>query len=313
MSKRYNPDVDVPEYTGRYAPYDIIKEGTIALVVVLILVLGLSITFGSPDDKAITLQTWSKADPVDFATTAFNELNGSSAVAGYGAPYNTNGTSQHWGFIAPAKWLGVHIPINTATDFVVSPLESQPANPALSSALAQWKGATSATQSAWLTAYSNVSSKMSFSGDRVVVPSAQDGPVPVMITSLTQMARSGALDQALETSKGFYTTDFTKPLLFLSDGTYFASLAQKGHLLGTQWGMMNETDSYPGQAWLWLYTFWYQVSPFNTSASADFLVWGLMMILTAVLVLVPFIPGLRSIPRRIKLYRLIWREHYQDL
>ena len=34
------------------------------------------------------------------------------------------------------------------------------------------------------------------------------------------------------------------------------------NLLGSQWGMMNETGAYPGQAWLWLYTFWYQV-PFG--------------------------------------------------
>jgi len=26
---------------------------------------------------------------------------------------------------------------------------------------------------------------------------------------------------------------------------------------------------------------------------------------------VPFIPGVRSIPRRIKIYRLIWRDHYR--
>ena len=74
--------------------------------------------------------------------------------------------------------------------------------------------------------------------------------------------------------------------------------------------MMNETGQYPGQAWLWLYTFWYQIPPYNTSASGDFLVWGTMMILTALLILVPFIPGLRSIPRRLKIYRIIWREHY---
>jgi len=35
-----------------------------------------------------------------------------------------------------------------------------------------------------------------------------------------------------------------------------------------------------------------------------------MMILTALLILLPFIPGLRSIPRRLKIYRIIWREHY---
>ena len=30
------------------------------------------------------------------------------------------------------------------------------------------------------------------------------------------------------------------------------------HLTGEQWGVMNETGSYPGQPWLWLYTLWYQ-------------------------------------------------------
>ena len=55
--------------------------------------------------------------------------------------------------------------------------------------------------------------------------------------------------------------------------------------------MMNETGSYPGQAWLWLYTFWYQISPFKTSGNADALVWALMMILSLGLILVPIIPG----------------------
>ena len=52
------------------------------------------------------------------------------------------------------------------------------------------------------------------------------------------------------------------------------------HLGGDQWGMMNETGNYPGQPWMWLYTFWYQVKPFSTSDNADALVWGLMMVLT---------------------------------
>jgi hypothetical protein len=76
--------------------------------------------------------------------------------------------------------------------------------------------------------------------------------------------------------------------------------------------MMNETGSYPGQAWLWLYTFWYQIEPFKSSDNADALVWGLMMVLSAGLVFLPFIPGLRSIPRWTRVYRIIWREHYRD-
>ena len=40
--------------------------------------------------------------------------------------------------------------------------------------------------------------------------------------------------------------------------------------------MMNETGSYPGQVWLWLYTFWYQIEPFKSSTNADLLVFTIM-------------------------------------
>ncbi len=58
----------------------------------------------------------------------------------------------------------------------------------------------------------------------------------------------------------------------MADGGVLTNRAQQQHLLGPQWGMMNETGSYPGQTWLWLYTFWYQIKPFSTSANADILV-----------------------------------------
>ena len=60
---------------------------------------------------------------------------------------------------------------------------------------------------------------------------------------------------------------------------------------------MNETGNYPGQAWLWLYTFWYQVPPFTTSTNADAQIWAIMAILSLALVCIPFIPGVRSLPR----------------
>ena len=121
--------------------------------------MALALVFSSPDEKAITIKTWSNADPIDFAQTAVNELNGTSGVAGYGAPYNNGGPAQHWGFLSPEKWVGVHININTANDFVINPLEDQPAQPALTAALNQWKSASSTTQTAWATAYANASSR----------------------------------------------------------------------------------------------------------------------------------------------------------
>jgi hypothetical protein len=50
----------------------------------------------------------------------------------------------------------------------------------------------------------------------------------------------------------------------------------------------------------------------NSSGNGDILVWGIMMVLSAGLLLIPFIPGLRSIPRKTRVYRLIWREHYRN-
>ncbi|HTT59156.1 MAG TPA: hypothetical protein VMF33_03840 [Acidimicrobiales bacterium] len=313
MSARRRADTDVPEWTGRQVPYDIIKEGVIALIVVTLLTLALAIVFGSPDEPAISLKSWSSVAPVDFAQDALSQLNGTSETATYGPPYNHASIGQELGPLSLAKWVGVTMPINTAKVFVLDPLETQPYQPQLAAALAQWRRASGATRRAWVARYSAAAAHMTWSHREIVVPVSNAGPVPEFINELTDLARSGALDADLTHQGNFYTTNYTLPLLFLEDGNYLGAQAQRQHLAGDQWGMMNETGNYPGQAWLWLYTFWYQVPPFNSSGNGDALVWGVMMLLTALLVFVPFIPGLRTIPRKIKVYRLIWRDHYRDL
>ncbi len=312
MKKTFHPDVDAPEYRGPYSPYDILKEGTIAFVVVAILVFALAIFFGSPDEPEITIKAWANAAPLDFAQTALSELNGTSISASYGAPYNTNATGQQLGPLTLAKWVGVRIPINSANDFVISPLRALPSTPGLAADLGEWSSASPFKQSAWLQAASASESKMGFSFGTVTFPTTKAGPVPALINDLTTMARSGSLDQSLINGGNFYTTDYTKPLLFISDSAYLSDLANKQHLLGTQWGMMNETGSYPGQAWLWLYTTLYQVPPMSSSSNADVLVFAIVGVLSLLFIFVPFIPGLRSIPRFTKIYRLIWREHYRN-
>jgi hypothetical protein len=126
------------------------------------------------------------------------------------------------------------------------------------------------------------------------------------------LARSGSLQGQLTSTGSFYGGDPTLALLLLADGAYLTDQARAQHLGGDQWGMTNETGKYPGQPWMWLYTFWYQVAPFNSSGNADALVWGVMIALTGGFVLLPFIPGLRSLPRHLGVHRLIWRNHYRD-
>ena len=150
----------------------------------------------------------------------------------------------------------------------------------------------------WTTAYEKgLGSGKADADGSITVPAGNYGPLTTMMPALLSFAQSGGLDGVLLTSRQFYQTDYTKPLLLLADGSLLSDRAQAEHLLGEQWGMMNETGSYPGQVWLWLYTFWYQIKPFSTSANADILVMAVMGALSLALILVPFLPGVRDIPQ----------------
>ena len=310
--RRFNPDRDVAEWQGSSVRYDLLKEVSVAFAVVLVLAIVFAIVFSSPDERAITLQSWSKAAPVDFVQTAMTELDGTSGTATYGPPYtSTPGASQKLGPLSLESLVGVHIPLDTAQQFVISPLRTLPDVPVLDRAIAEYQSAPAPRKAAWNAAYEKAVAKATFSAGTLEVPGGAYGPVGTMMSHLLDMARTGALDGALTATPQLYGTDYTKPLLFIADGAYMGNVASNRHLLGEQWGMMNETGNYPGQAWLWLYTLWYQVPPMNSSSNGDVEVWGIMMGLTVLLALAPFIPGLRSVPRLTRVYRLIWRRHYR--
>jgi hypothetical protein len=307
-------DPGVP-WPGPFVRYDLIKELVVALGVVTLLAVVLTVLFSSPDDPPTTIQSWAQADPGDFLATATTELNGTSEIAEYGPPYNhTPDATQKIGPLDLQSAAGVRIPIDTANAFVLEPLSEIPANPRLKGALATYQAAPPALQEAWASAYEVGLEKARIVRGVPVLPTGHYGPVAPMMAALLGLAQSGGLDGALlANNHRFYQTNYTKPLLFLSGGGYFEERAEGQHLLGEQWGMMNETGSYPGQVWLWLYTVWYQIEPFKESPNADALIFVLMGALSLVFVCIPFIPGLRTLPRHLGLYRVIWRDHYREV
>ena len=323
------PRDDTKPWTGRYQPYDLVKEACIAIGVMALLAILLAVLFSSPDDKPSTVAQWSRQLPVDFVKTAATELDGTSGTATYGPPYNhESGSVQHFLFLHPQRWLGVSHPINTADDYVIDPLETVPDNPALQRALAEYQAAPETTQKAWGEAYAKPLEEDAEAAEAgkplpktvtvnattgmVSVQASGTGPVPTMMSSLLSLARSGGLDGSLLTGKQFFQTDYTEPLLFMADGGLLDQRAEEQHLGGDEWGMMNETGSYPGQAWLWLYALWYQIEPFKNSANADILVMLMMGVLSLAFIAIPFIPGVRDLPRKIPIHKLIWREHYRS-
>ncbi|MGA8363070.1 MAG: hypothetical protein WB709_00965 [Solirubrobacteraceae bacterium] len=321
------PTDDTRPWTGPYAPYDLIKELVIAIGVIALLAIVLTVLFSSPDDPPSTIAQWSRQQPVNFTADATKELNGTSDTAEYGPPYNHNGEGQHAAFLYPQKWLGVSHPIDTTNDFVLGPLKTVTGEPALQSAVSEYEAAPEATKKAWGEAYAKPLEEYETAAEEgktppstvsadpatgaVTVKASGAGPVPVLMVGLLGLAKSGALDGDLLTSKQFFQTDYTKPLLFMADGGLLDERAEEQHLLGEQWGMMNETGSYPGQAWLWLYALWYQVEPFKASENADILVMLVMGVLSLAFICIPFVPVVNRLPRWVPIYRLIWREHYR--
>lgn len=293
--------------------YDLVKEFVVALVISGLVVLLLSFALSSPDVPPATIQSWAQADPIDFVTTAAAELGGTSSTALYGPPYTDGSDSvQSIGFLSPQQWLGDSLHLNPPQDFVLAPLgDASVGNAALTTALAQYNAADSPTQQAWLSAYTDALASATVQDGQIAVASGDYGPVPALMSNLLAVANSGGLDGLLLTNGKFFATDYTKPLLFLGDGTYLEGLAADQHLTGDQWGVMNETGLYPGQAWLWLFALLYQLPPYNTADNADLLVVLTMAVLTLLLILVPFIPILRDIPRWIPIHRIIWRDYYR--
>jgi hypothetical protein len=305
---------DTAPWRGATRRYDILKEGTAAVTIAGALVLLMAGLLSSPDLPPLSVQTWAEASAADFVGTAAAELDGTALAASYGPPYN-NGTSalQQVGPVSWQKLAGITQPINAAQTYVLSPLSKLASTtPPLATALATYTSASPAQQLTWATAYDKAvtSSKVPFNGGHLTVPAA--GPVPVMMFYELKAAQAGTLDADLPAQTKFYGTNYTKPLLFIADGGYYANLATSLHLTGGQWGVMNETGSYPGQPWLWLYQLWYHVSPFQNSASVD--IWAVYLTgaATILLLLTPFIPGLRDIPRLIPVHRLIWRRDWSQ-
>ena len=169
----------------------------------------------------------------------------------------------------------MRIPVDTADDFVLGPLSSGAQRPRADRGAGRPGPPPPPTsRAAWASAYADALAKAP-DGDPAKVATGDYGPVPALISRPAEPGaerRPGRRPPASAAS--FYQTTTPSRCCSSADGGYLEDQARGQHLGGDQWGMMNETGNYPGQAWLWLYTFWYQVTPFSTSDNADALVWG---------------------------------------
>ena len=293
-------------------PYDLIREGVLAVGAVAVVVIVLAIIFGSPYSPTVRGEDVAKAHPLDFLKTATDFLSGESGLETYGPPYtkDTDNSMKIWGF-APATILGVNKPLDAQKDLAITPLERVAVlNKDVASALAAWKAAAEDKQKAWTKAYSDALDKASEDNGVVKVAAGDYGPVPVLMYGMLALAQAGLLEGALTSSERLpYTLDATKAMLFFVEGPD-TDLAGSVDMLGNQWGITHEVGNLPGPWWLWPYAIWYQLPKLKDDLNADVIVGSIMLVLFLLLLFAPFIPVLNRLPKWIPIYRIIWRDWY---
>jgi len=334
-------------WRGPERPFDLVAEGTIAVIFVALLVIlasslwaspngGLTYPGGpkSPAGQAFSAKYWDTNDPSDLAQTAVQELAGGTTTAGYGPPFNqTTGASQEALGIRPAEIakaiFGLTLPINTANDFVLAPVSqlAAPSNPAVAAAVSRYKAAggdlapgapddqvASSQQMTWLNNYAKALSANSakVTPTSITVKAGNYGPVPVIIAAELAIADNGSLDGYFQGSQQQLSTNTYMGTMFFGDGTLWYTIAQAQGVAGSQWGVMNELWNFPGQVWLWLYAGMYQIPALASNNPNLDLDVGLLMILLGFLLplFAPWIPVINRIPRWIPLYKIIYRKYY---
>ena len=294
-------------------PYDLLREGLIVLALATVVVVILAAIFRSPDYPTVRGEDVANLEPIAFLTTSADILAGNHGVQDYGPPYTSDTeNAQSLVGVAPANWFGATIPVDPTEDLVLGPLQRVAIlNSDVASALQEYQAASPDQQQTWVTTYLDGLDQATETNGEVSIPAGDYGPVSTMMNGMLALGRAGLLEGALQSDNRLpYSLDNTKPLLFFQDDVD-ASVAETLDMTGDQWGVTNETGRFPGAWWLWPYSFLYQIRPMSSSPNADLEAMGIAAAAFLLLLLLPFIPIIRWLPRYLGIHRLIWRDWYR--
>ena len=266
--------------------------------VMFALIVAVAAAIGSPNWPRDSVASTSKADPGGAILAFTQELDGTST---------STANANEFGMGNPGD-VFVHFPLHQAAWFL---------GPTVQNALAAWDGVTPQQQETWASNYDKalgtITPMTGSAGGMGGIPSpdyskidtlkGDFGPVPEMVKADLQLAQSGYLDQylqSIETGHAYHLVN-----IWLYDHPSMLNTAVAEGLTDDQWGMVKERGFSVGP--------WYLIVPavfhvkFPKGATGQgFIIWNLVFAFF-LLFIVPLTPGLRSLPRRLKLYRFIYR------
>lgn len=129
------------------------------------------------------------------------------------------------------------------------------------------------------------------------------GPIPVIVQADLRLAESGALQEYLQSVQPGNT--YGLAAMWLYDDPSLLNTALRHGLTDDQWGMIKERGFAVGPWYLIIPAVIHVLFP-GGSNGTDFVLWNLAVMMFF-LFGVPWLPGLRHLPLKIKLYRSMYR------
>lgn len=267
-----------------------------ALIVVAILA-------GSPDWPLATLSETDTKDPGGAILAMTMELDGTSASWSNTAEPGMPGTPAETFVLAPVR---EYAPLLHPHDVVAA-------------AVKEYDQAGADQQQMWAANYHQAldgitpMSGQSEMGGMAAIQSpdymkiddltGDFGPVPTIVKADLELAQGGYLDQYLAGVRPGHALHLVNICLY--DHPLMINEATANGLTDDQWGMVKERGFAVGP-WFLIIPAIIHVKLPGGSTGVGFALWNLLFALLLILAL-PLVPGLRDLPRRLKLYRLIYR------
>ena len=121
-------------------PYDILKEAFVAFLAVAVLIVLLAVVFSSPGRACRHTEDLVRDRPGRLCANSSDRVGRVERHRNIRAALQRHpDAAQHIGFFEPAQWLGVHLPVDTAQDFVLGPLRTLPNQPVTQQAITAYQ------------------------------------------------------------------------------------------------------------------------------------------------------------------------------
>ena len=264
---------------------------------------------GSPNSPRETIAGAAQADPGGCVLAFTHELAGAGSSARNGREYGVGDPAQ----VFVLRPLRAALPLLGQVKVPQLPIQ-QAAD--VAAAVAAYDSASAVQRSEWAAEYHQaVDSLVPMSGSaamgaatspdymRIAGLRGNFGPVPTLVEADLFLAHTGYLEAYLQSVDPGHSYHLVN--IWLYDHPELLNTAVNLGLTDDQWGMVKERDFGVGPWYLFLPAVVHIYFP-GGSTGSGFVLWNVVFALIFMFA-VPLLPGVRSLPDRLKLYRYIYR------